>query len=228
MVDAPTVFVVDDDDSVRDSMKYLLESERLRVQAFDSAAAFLKDVPEDVPGCVVCDVRMPGMNGYEFHQTLLNGARRIPLILVTAYADVPNAVGSVKKGAFDYLEKPVDGDVLIRCVKNALRHDAQERKEAANRLVFEERLQRLTPREREVFESMVKGTSSREIAGEMGLSHKTIESHRSHILRKMEVGSVSELIHLSLSTQASSNTESEPSQQRTEDRPGRVGVFGSA
>jgi len=201
MPESPTVFVVDDDSAVRNSLAYLIESEGWTVSSFASAASFLEAVPDDVPGCIVTDVRMPGMSGLELQQRLRESHRRIPMIIITAYGDIPSAVRAVQNGAMQYLEKPVDGDVLIECIREALERDRRNRQEHADRSRVEERLNRLTPREYEVYEIMVKGNSSRQIAGELGLSYKTIESHRSQILRKMEVSSVSQLIHLSLSLQ---------------------------
>src|SRR3990172_12370316 len=199
--ESPTVFVVDDDSGVRNSLAYLIGSEGWAVSTFESAASFLEAVPEDLPGCVVADVRMPGMSGLELQQRLRETHRRIPMIIITAYGDIPSAVRAVQNGAMQYLEKPVDGDVLIECIREALERDRRNRQEHADRSRVEERLNRLTPREYEVYEIMVKGNSSRQIAGELGLSYKTIESHRSQILRKMEVSSVSQLIHLNLSLQ---------------------------
>jgi len=201
MAESPTVFVVDDDSGVRNSLAYLIESEGWAVSTFESAASFLEAVPEDLPGCVVADVRMPGMTGLELQQRLRETHRRIPMIIITAYGDIPSAVRAVQNGAMNYLEKPVDGDILIECIREALERDRRHRQELADRSAVEDRLSRLTPREYEVYEHMVKGSSSRQIAAELGLSPKTVESHRSQILRKMEVGSVSQLIHLSLSLQ---------------------------
>src|SRR3990172_152510 len=162
MPESPTVFVVDDDSAVRNSLAYLIESEGWTVNTFASATGFLEAVPDDVPGCIVTDVRMPGMSGLELQQRLGESHRQIPMIIITAYGDIPSAVRAVQNGAMQYLEKPVDGDVLIECIREALERDRRNRQEHADRSRVEERLNRLTPREYEVYEIMVKGNSSRQ------------------------------------------------------------------
>jgi FixJ family two-component response regulator len=143
------------------------------------------------------------MSGLELQKQLCNSGRRIPVILITAYGDIPSAVEAVQLGAVTFLEKPVGGEQLLDWIRTALEKDGQTRKTLESRLKLEERLSRLTPREYEVYEFMVKGLSSKKIAANMQLSHKTVESHRSHILQKMEVGSVSQLIHLAMARQTS-------------------------
>jgi FixJ family two-component response regulator len=206
MPDSPTVFIIDDDAAVRKSLAYLIESEGWSVRTFELASGFLEAVPTDVPGCIITDVRMPGISGLELQRRLVASGRQMPIIIITAYGDIPSAVEAVKRGAVTFLEKPVSGDLLVDYVRKAIEQDEQSRKVRAERAKLDERLSRLTPREHEVFEMMVRGSSSRQIAAKLGLSHKTVESHRSHILEKMEVGSVSQLIHLTVARQAASVT----------------------
>lgn len=195
----PTVFVIDDEEKVRSSLQYLIETAGWPVRIFDSAESFLRAVPHAVPGCILLDIRMPGMTGIELQQNLKGAGRRTPIILITAHGDIQTAVRAISDGAFDFIEKPVDGEVLINRVKLALERDAEIRKSESARAAFLKCLQELTKREREVYDLVITGKTTRQVATTLDLSQKTVESHRSNIMRKMGTKSITELIHLSLS-----------------------------
>jgi len=195
----PTVFVIDDDDGVRDSLRYLIESAGWPVQAYDSAESFLRAVPPTTSGCAVLDVRMPGMSGLELQKRLRDSGCHLPLILITAYGDVRSAVRAMKLGAVDFIEKPVNDDALIQHIRTAIELDVKKRDAHTRRARLDECLAKLSRREREVYELVITGKSSKQIAEDLDLSPKTIESHRAHIMEKMGVSSVWQLIHMSLS-----------------------------
>lgn len=195
----PTVFVVDDDDNIRASLRFLIESVGLRAQTFASAQAFLENYDPAEPGCVVLDVRMPGMSGLELQDELNARGIEIPVIIVTAYGDIQMAVRAIKAGAVDFVEKPAGEQALLDQIQKAIAKDSEIRETRADQQVVTERFERLTPREREVMELVVDGLSSKEIAAQLGVSFKTVEAHRAKIMKKMEARSVPHLIRLSLS-----------------------------
>jgi two-component system, LuxR family, response regulator FixJ len=199
MDESPTVFVVDDELGMRKSLQYLIESAGLPVRTFESAMSFLASVTNSTSGCLLLDIRMPGMTGTELQQALAQAGNKIPIILITAHGDVRTAVQSMNLGAFDFIEKPVDGDQLIERIHAALLRDEQTRKSESARAGFMERLGKLTRREKEVYELVITGKQTKQVAAELNLSHKTVESHRSNIMRKMGAKSITELIHMSLS-----------------------------
>ncbi len=198
----PVVFVVDDDPAMRDSLRWLLESVGLAVRTFATAREFLENYDPEVPGCLVLDVRMPGMSGLDLQQELLNSGMSVPTIVVTGHAEVPLAVRAVKAGALDFIEKPFGDQLLLDRVRQGIELDRERR---AARRRWEEaagRVSQLTVREREVMELVVSGKANREIAAELGLSPKTVEVHRAHVMEKMRVDSLAELIHLALLVKA--------------------------
>jgi len=195
----PTVFVVDDDDTIRASLRFLIESVGLRAQTFSSAQAFLENYDPAEPGCVVLDVRMPGMSGLELQDELNAQGIEIPVIIVTAYGDIQMAVRAIKAGAVDFVEKPAGEQALLDQIQKAIAKDSEIRETRADQQVVTDRFERLTPREREVMELVVDGLSSKEIAAQLGVSFKTVEAHRAKIMKKMEARSVPHLIRLSLS-----------------------------
>jgi FixJ family two-component response regulator len=194
----PIVFVVDDDPEVRESVRRLASTVGVACETFATAREFLDAVDSARPACLVVDVRMPGMSGLDVQRELT--ARNIPLptIMITGYGDVPTAVQALKAGAFDFIEKPFSRQLLLDRITQALvvareRHGAQaERAEQARRLA------RLTPRERQVLELVVQGRTNKAMAAELGLREKTIEVHRAHVMRKMGVGSLAELVRVTL------------------------------
>lgn len=195
-VQEPTVFIVDDDNALRDSLVFLLRSVGLAAQAFATAEEFLAAHEPDQPGCLVVDVRLPGMSGIALQEALERREASLPVILVTGFAEVPTAVKAMKRGAIDFIEKPFSNDVLLDCIRKAIDIDEARRRAHAARTLVLARVERLSPREREVMHMIVAGTSTKEIAYDLGLSDKTVEVHRSHIMKKMQVGSVVELVRL--------------------------------
>jgi RNA polymerase sigma factor (sigma-70 family) len=196
----PTVFVVDDDPAVRKSLTRLGESLSLPVEAYASATEFLDAYDPQRPGCVVLDMRMPGMSGLELQDRLQVERIDIPVIVVTAYGDVPSAVRAMKKGAVDFIEKPIRPQSLLERINEALSRDRRTREQTAERRSFQERLEILSPRERQVLDLLVVGRSAKEIGVELGISHKTIQVHRARILEKLQVGSIAELVRRVLCT----------------------------
>ncbi len=197
MTDAPpTVFIVDDDPAVRESMGLLLTTAGLRSCGFPSARDFLAAYERAVPGCLVLDVRMPGMSGIELQQEMERRGAALPIIFLTAYADVPTAVGAVRAGAVDFLEKPVDGVRLLKRVRYALGIDARSRARRSEADKAREILDRLTPRESEVLELVVAGHTNKAIAKVMAISRRTVETHRARIMGKTDAASLPDLIRI--------------------------------
>lgn len=198
MFPEPMVFVVDDDPAIRKSLRWLIESINIKVMAFNSGGEFLESYDPCMPGCVVLDVRMPGMNGLDLLDKLRERGIEIPAIMMTAFGDVPMAVRAMKAGAVDFFEKPVSDQVLLDQIQRAIAKDLENRAGRADHLRIAQRKERLTKRETEVMRLVVDGLSSKQIAGELGISFKTIEAHRAKIMRKMEARSVPELIRMIL------------------------------
>jgi RNA polymerase sigma factor (sigma-70 family) len=192
----PTVFVVDDDRSVGNSIELLLRSVGLRARTFLSAAEFLEAYDSGSPGCLVLDVRMPGMSGIELQARLSELGSTLPIIFVTAHGDVPMAVDAMKAGAVDFIQKPFRDQELLDKISQALDVNAQVQAERSDLAQIEERMASLTPREREVMELVVAGKANKGIARELGISQRTVEIHRARVMEKMEVRSVSLLVQL--------------------------------
>jgi len=193
---SPTVYIVDDDNGVRSSIRVLLRSVGIDSTPFASAQAFLDAYSPSQPGCLVLDIRMPGMSGLELHEVLNGRGLLLPVIFVTGHGDVPMAVEAMKQGAFDFLQKPFRDQDLIDRVQRALLKDEEYRALLAQRERISARLQSLTPREREVLDLLVRGNANKAMAGELGLSQRTIEIHRAHVMEKMGVRSVAQLVGL--------------------------------
>lgn len=198
MTSEPTVFIIDDDDEVRDAIALLMRSVGLPVQGFDSARAYLDRFDPARPGCLVLDVRMRGMSGLELQERLAEERLHPPIIMVTGHGDVPMAVRAVKNGAVDFLEKPFNDQVLLDAVHRAFELDAAQRGAASQRADIEERLGRLTRREREVLEQIAAGKRNKVIAAELGISQSTVEAHRAKVMEKLQARSLSELMRLLL------------------------------
>lgn len=193
----PTVFVLDDDAESRNSLVQLLSSSDFHVEAFERPTRFLEEVPPDRLGCLVLDLCMPEMNGTEVQRRMIDRGQQIPTVIVTAYGTVQSTVLAMKQGAMDVIEKPYDPNVMVRCVSGLLaianRRAADETAGEAIRRKFE----RLTPREREVFEQMVQGQSSKEIALNLNICFRTAQLHRERVFRKLEIESPVELVSIS-------------------------------
>jgi FixJ family two-component response regulator len=195
----PKVFLVDDDAAALKSLRWLLESAQLQVKDFCSAEEFLEVYDPEVPGCLVIDYRMPGMNGLELQQTLLQRGCRHPIIFVTGYGDVPTCSRAYHQGAFDFVEKPVNHEALVDLVHRAIGEDARRRAACANRPNISLQRDRLTPRELEVMDLIVEGKTVKQIASELGVGFPTAARHRTRVLEKMLVANDVELVRLVLS-----------------------------
>jgi two-component system response regulator FixJ len=192
----PVVFIVDDDPAVRESMGMLMASAGLDSCGFPSARDFLAAYEPEVPGCLVLDLRMPGMSGIELQEELDRRGATLPIIFLTAYADVPTAVGAVRAGAVDFLQKPVDGGRLLNRVRDALGIDSRSRARRSEAEGARERLARLTARESEVLQLVVEGHTNKAVAKILGISRRTVETHRARIMRKTDAASLPELIRI--------------------------------
>lgn len=196
MMQEPTVFVVDDDDGLRRSLDWLFRSTKIPVETYPSAGDFLAAFDPSRPGCLLLDVKMPGMSGLELQRRLQEAGHQLPIIIITGHGDVPSAVQACKNGAFDFIEKPFSDQQLLSRVRQALEQDRAKREEDDGQREFRQRFAHLTPREREVLAYVVAGCSSREVAGTLGLVVYTVENHRASIMRKLEVRSVADLVRL--------------------------------
>lgn len=192
----PTVFVVDDEEAVRDSLQWLLESKGLKVALFDSAETFLAAYSPSQPGCLVVDVRMPGMSGLELQEKLAELHYSLPVIFITGHGDVPMAVQAVKHGAIDFLEKPFNDKDLLAIIERSLEHDRQQRERLQQANSAQSRLASLTPREREVMELVVAGKLNKLIADQLNISIKTVEAHRAKVMEKVGAHSLAELVQI--------------------------------
>jgi two-component system response regulator TtrR len=193
-VTQPTAYVVDDDQSIRTLWDWLMSSNGIAVQTFASAAAFIQAYRRGDPGCLVLDVRLPGMSGPELQDYLRREAIEIPIVFVSAHGDVPTAVNALKGGAVDFIQKPFDYRDAVAAVRRALERDAQARERRAKRDQLAERLAALTERERGVLQRIIEGKPNKVIAAELDISVKTVEAHRAKVMEKMAVDSVAELV----------------------------------
>lgn len=198
MLAEPTVFIVDDDEALRAALARLLESVALRSHSFASSQEFLDGYDPRQPGCLLLDVRMPGMSGLELQETLVARKITLPVIILTGHADVPMAVRALKQGAFDFIEKPFQSQLLLERIQAALAHDAEVRRRLVEHADFHAKLALLTPREREVMGLLVAGQTVKQIAAHLGISHKTIQHHRARILETIDVDSVGALVRQAL------------------------------
>jgi RNA polymerase sigma factor (sigma-70 family) len=196
MAEPPTVFVVDDDHAVRESLRWLVESIDLRVETYDSAKAFLANCGPDRPGCLVLDVRMPGMTGLDLQESLESHGITLPVIVITGYGDVPTAVRAMRQNAVDFLEKPFNDLALLELIQHCVERDAENRQAGAARRNIGGKYAKLTPREREVLELVCTGMSNKEVARKLGVSPKTIEVHRARVMEKMGAESFAELVQM--------------------------------
>ncbi|APV52570.1 hypothetical protein BWI17_20410 [Betaproteobacteria bacterium GR16-43] len=190
----PTVYVIDDDASIRELLTWLMKRENLRVEAFANAQSFLKAWRPNQPGCLVLDLFMPGMSGLDLQQYLNAHEVEVPVIFLSGGADVSRAVEAVKSGAIDFIEKPFDYKRIVALVRECLERDARLRSERSRHRQLADRIAALTQREREVMQRVVAGQLNRVIAEELDISIKTVEAHRSHIMEKLGVTSLAELV----------------------------------
>ncbi len=189
------VHVVDDDESLRTALMRLLRASGYEVRTYASAGHFLLNKPENAPGCVVLDVRMPGPSGFELQEAIAKLDESLPIIFLTGHGDIPMSVRAIKAGAVDFLTKPVRKETLLQAVRTALAGSAERR--AQNELLYSlrSRHESLTQREREVFAQVVSGKLNKQIAGELGTCERTVKAHRARVMEKMQLTSVAELVH---------------------------------
>lgn len=193
-----TVYVIDDDQAMRDSLDFLLSSADYEVKLFDSALTFL-DALAGLPfGCIVSDVRMPGMDGMDLLKRLKAGRVALPVVIMTGHGDVPLAVEAMKLGAIDFIEKPFEDDRLIGMIETALKQASEGAKNEAIAQDIAARIETLSPRERQVMDGLVAGLSNKVIAREFDISPRTIEVYRANVMTKMQAGSLSELVRLAM------------------------------
>jgi two-component system response regulator FixJ len=192
------VYVIDDDDAARESLEFLLRSASFSVTSFDSGTAFVSALARLSHGCIITDVRMPGLGGIELLRHLKEADVNLPVIVITGHGDVPIAVEAMKLGAVDFFEKPFDGDKMIAAVESALSDWQKDADRDAERRELQDRLATLTPREREVLRGLVAGNPNKVIAYDLGISPRTVEIYRANVMTKMKSGSLSELVRMAL------------------------------
>lgn len=194
--EAATVFVVDDDPAIRFAMQALMESIHLKHEIFASGDEFLEKVDDHRAGCLVLDIRMPGLGGLELQEELIRRGGSLPIIFITGHGDVPMAVDAMQKGAVDFIQKPFRDQDLLDRVREALITDEEQRKKQQEHEAVAERLSRLTNREREVFDLVVTGKPNKVIAYELGVSQRTVEIHRARVMEKMQARSLADLVKM--------------------------------
>ncbi|KMQ75467.1 response regulator FixJ [Marinobacter subterrani] len=194
-----TVYVVEDDEAVRDSLELLLKSDGKPVKTYESATAFLKDYTDRMAGCIVLDIRMPGMDGMELQKKLNEKHSILPIIFVTGHGDVPMAVDAMKEGAVDFIQKPYREEALLEKIEAALRQDLEQRKSLDEKQEIIRRINSLTPREHEIMDRMIAGQANKVIAIELEISQRTVEIHRSRVMHKMGTHSLAHLVRMVLS-----------------------------
>ena len=201
-----TVFVVDDDTAVRQGLRFMLRAAGYSVEAFPSARSFLEDYDPRQGGCLLLDVQMPQMTGLELQQRINVRGWRIPVIFITGHGTVPLAISAMKAGAFDFIEKPLREDALLESIERALHWNDRAYEERLERATLQARVASLTPREREVFELVARGEPNKVIARHLGISFRTVELHRAHIIEKLQARSLSDLIRMGIIMNSTPNT----------------------
>lgn len=199
---APIVHLIDDDEAVRHSLAFLLASSGFAVQAYETANRFLERLASVQPGCIITDVRMPGLSGLDLQRELVSRRIFLPVIVMTGHGDVPLAVRAMKAGAVDFIEKPFSDDTLLAAVQEALARHAND---AARRTSHDDvlaRMQRLTPRESEVLDGLISGLPNKTIAYDLNISARTVEIHRANLMMKMQAGNLPELVRMVLTARA--------------------------
>lgn len=194
MNSTPMIFVIDDDASMRKSLSRLLDAAQYETELFASASEFLSRSPHAGPCCIIVDVQMPGLSGIDFQKALIDHSREEQLIFVTGHGDIPMCAEAMKAGAVDFLAKPFKRDELLKCVERALIRSAQQRRRATEKNQARALLERLTPREYEVMQLVATGMLNKQVGAELGTAEKTIKTHRAHVMQKLGITSVAELM----------------------------------
>lgn len=197
-----TVHVIDDDEAARESLAFLLGSAGFAVKAYSSASAFLAELPAQTGGCIITDVYMPGLTGLQFLNALKERQNTIPVIVITGQGDIPLAVEAMRSGAFDFLEKPFDDEIMLKSVRSAFAQQQEQGRQSDQRSEIAARLALLTQRERQVLEGLIAGRPNKVIAYDLGISIRTIEIYRANVMTKMRATSLSDLIRMTLAVPA--------------------------
>jgi two-component system response regulator FixJ len=192
------VHVIDDDEAMRESLAFLFKTAKVKAEVYDGADSFLKRLPQPSGGCVVTDVRMPGMSGIDLLKRLRELKNPIPVIVITGHGDIPLAVEAMKWGASDFLEKPFDDELLLAAVRSAMADQAADQEVMAQRSAIQQRLTKLSARERQVLDGLIAGHPNKTIAYDLGISPRTIEIYRANVMTKMEAQSLSELVRMAI------------------------------
>ena len=192
----PTIHIVDDDAPFRTAIRRVLEASGYRVALFDSAEQLLAEIAAGEPGCILLDVRMPGLSGPQLQERLAELGNRVPIVFLTGHGDIPMSVQAIKAGAEDFLTKPVAREKLVASVERALARDAQQRAHDGELEALRVRVSRLTPRESEVFALVIRGKLNKQIAGELGTAERTVKAHRQKVMEKCEARSLAELVRI--------------------------------
>jgi two-component system, LuxR family, response regulator FixJ len=208
-VTEPTIYLVDDDAAIRDALSLLLSLKGLRAQAFAAAAEFLDACRPDWQGCVLTDLRMPGMSGLELQREMARRGTTLPVVVLTAHGDVGTARSALKAGAFDFLEKPVDDELLVDVLGHAIARDAELRRARHERTQAMERLGRLTTREREVLQRLSQGLQNREIAATLQISPRTVEVYKARMMEKLDCRTLADVIRIGLSLESNAAPSAE-------------------
>lgn len=198
MTEQATVFIVDDDEQVRSALTLLMESVGLTAQSFASAQEYLDQFDPDKPGCLILDVRMPGISGLDLQARLTAERIHPPIIIITGHGDVPMAVRAVRAGALDFIEKPFNNQVMLDSVHRAIETDSVQRGETSRLQEIEEHYNGLTPREKEVLQCVIAGKRNKVIASELNITQSTVEAHRSKVMEKMSAESLSDLMRMAI------------------------------
>ncbi len=198
MSEKAVVHIIDDDEAVRDSLGFLLETADFAVRTYESALAFLERLPTVEPGCIITDVRMPEMSGLELVKRLTELGVALPVIVITGHADVPLAVEAMKAGVIDFIEKPFDNAAILSALCSALEQDDGGDGKSAERMDFAQRVTALSSRERQVLGGLVAGHANKVIAGQLGISPRTVEVYRANVMTKMRASSLPELVRMAL------------------------------
>jgi FixJ family two-component response regulator len=197
----PTVFIIDDDEAMRDSLGLLMRSVGINYETYSNAQSFLENYEESRSGCLLLDIRMPGMSGLDLQQKLQEMDAELPILFITGHGDVPMAVEAMKKGAVDFFQKPFRDQALLDRISQVMTQLNDNQKKQAERQQIRSRLERLTTRENEILNLVVQGVGNKVIAADLGISQRTVELHRAHVMQKMQADSLAQLVQMVMLTE---------------------------